>query len=332
MSKQNFYQASYLSQVRNIRKLALSALKQYPVRAESVDFINYGENATFKVTSKQGKKYLLRVHRENYHSKQAIQEELKWLDHLSKTTDLSIPVPVLSKNNHFIEEGFYKTVPNSRYCNLFHWVEGHFIYKSVNPKNIYCLGLLIAKLQKNAKNKKIKHRRYWDADGLVGSNPKFGVIDHLSGVSSQEQRIITQARKKVFSKLKSFEKKFPDRQGLIHADLHFGNFLFQKGHLGAIDFDDCGLGFYGYDLAIPVNALDYIIKTTQKKNGPKLINSIYEGYASVMPFDSNDQNMTAYFIAARKLCMLGWLQSRSDNPRLKKHLKDAVKKAVKSFK
>jgi hypothetical protein len=32
----------------------------------------------------------------------------------------------------------------------------------------------------------------------------------------------------------------PDAYGLIHADLHQGNYLFHGDEVGVIDFDDCG--------------------------------------------------------------------------------------------
>ena len=38
--------------------------------------------------------------------------------------------------------------------------------------------------------------------------------------------------------------------GLIHADLHLGNALFEAGEVKLIDFDDCGTGPRLYDLAV----------------------------------------------------------------------------------
>lgn len=38
--------------------------------------------------------------------------------------------------------------------------------------------------------------------------------------------------------------------GLIHADLHLGNALFQGGEVKLIDFDDCGTGPRLYELAV----------------------------------------------------------------------------------
>ena len=44
----------------------------------------------------------------------------------------------------------------------------------------------------------------------------------------------------------------PDAFGLIHADLHLENALFDGDAVRVIDFDDCGFGYWLYDLAVPL--------------------------------------------------------------------------------
>jgi Ser/Thr protein kinase RdoA (MazF antagonist) len=41
-----------------------------------------------------------------------------------------------------------------------------------------------------------------------------------------------------------------DSTGLIHADLHPGNALFWHDEVRVIDFDDCGFGYWLYDIAV----------------------------------------------------------------------------------
>ena len=38
--------------------------------------------------------------------------------------------------------------------------------------------------------------------------------------------------------------------GFIHADLHQWNYLFHGEEVRAIDFDDCGWGYFTYDMAV----------------------------------------------------------------------------------
>lgn len=325
--KRPFSKASYLSQVRRLRALAQKALAEYPIKVKSLNFIHHGENTTFRIQAISGQTFLLRIHRSDYHTKSAITEEMAWLKHLSKK-GLSVPNPVISKNGNLVETIEHTDIQGSRNCSVFKWIHGGFIRKSVKPRHMFEIGQLLADFQNNTPKSKTKSRLYWTAEGLVGSNPKFGSLDKLSGVSSKQQSAITNARKSIFKKLKHFEKKYPHRQGLIHADLHFGNIISTGKNLGAIDFDDCGYGFFAYDLVIPYISVQNSLGEKKKHLIPDYKKALIDGYKTKRKWDIDDEAIFPYLVTARKLLMLGWLSSRSDNPRLKKHLKGAVKKVL----
>ena len=88
-SKELIGRLDYKQQVRAFRHLALVALEQYKIFPSKVKFIQYGENATFKVHSSQGD-FLLRIHRNNYHSEAAIEEELHWLEYLNTRSEIPL--------------------------------------------------------------------------------------------------------------------------------------------------------------------------------------------------------------------------------------------------
>lgn len=325
-----FDQTTYLTQVRRLRVLAEEVIKQYPIRAASLNFIQYGENATFKIIDKNNKKYLLKLHREIYHSKQSLLEEHKWLFSLSNSASFSVPKPLRNFNKQSLVEIYSPKVPNFIYGDMFEWVEGRFIWKTIQANHVRKLGSVIGELQKQGKKVKIRHRHYWNTEGLIGTqNPKFGNIEKLNDLSKADQNKISLARKEIYKKLLSFEKANPDKIGLIHADLHFSNFLIQKNSVGVIDFDDCGTGFYGYDLIVPIFALEYLIESEKNKNLALLKEVLYEGYSEHMSLSQKDLEMIPYFLSARKLAMLAWLQSRSSNPRLKAQLIKGAKRTIK---
>lgn len=324
--KKPFNQSSYLAQVRRLKNLAGKALAEYPINMKSINFIHHGENTTFRVQGKNGQTYLLRIHRNDYHTKSAITEEMAWLCHLAKK-GLSVPNPVLSKRKNLVET-VESTDTGSRNCSVFEWIHGRFIGKSVKPRHMFEIGQLLADFQNHTPKGKTKSRQYWTADGLMGSNPKFGSLDKLSSTSTKQQKILTKARKSILKKLKQFENKYPNRQGLIHADLHFGNIVSTGKNLGAIDFDDCGYGFFAYDLVIPYISVQNSLGEKKKHLFPDYKKALIDGYKTKRKWDSDDETIFPYLVTARKLLMLGWLNSRSDNPRLKKHLKGAVKNAL----
>ena len=120
--------------------------------------------------------------------------------------------------------------------------------------------------------------------------------------------------------------------GLVHADLHFNNALQNKNGLGAIDFDDSGFGFYAYDLVIPILSMENILGEKRKAERPKFRQALLSGYKSVRTWDEEDEKILDVLIGARRLLMLGWLNSRADNPRLHKYFQEQLKKVVTLFK
>lgn len=317
-----FEQASYLMQVRRLRNLATNALALYPLKVEKLKFIHHGENATFLVRTTSGRKYLLRILRGGYHTTPAVLEELNWLAGLAEKK-IPAPRPIRSKNGSLLEFAKAPGIPNGRQCCIFEWVEGTFISKSVRPEHMYEVGALLARLQKSAP--RTRHRRYWDSNGLVGRKPKFGSVDKLSGVGPVTQAIVSRARPKVYAKLRAYERKFPKRFGYIHADLHFGNLLQTMNGIAAIDFDDSGYGFFVYDLVVPLMSARHILGKNRQREHETFKRALIAGYASQARWDEHDERILGHLVAARRITMLGWLSSRSENPRLKAYLKKSAR-------
>ena len=190
---------------------------------------------------------------------------------------------------------------------------------------------LIGRLHKRGRGRQIVERRYWTADGLVGTSPKFGSVERLPEVSPPDQKIISRGRRSTYDRLRRFEAAFPDKQGLIHADLHFGNVLLSEGRMAAIDFDDCGLGFLAYDLAVPLMSVEARLSKKPRGEFLSFRAALIEGYVRESTWDDDDEKILDSLMDARQLAMLGWLNSRSDNPRLRKVFTTAAARAIERF-
>jgi len=320
---------SHLAQVRRLTEVAEAALAQYPLRGARMHFIQHGENTTFRVEAGK-RRYLLRVHRAGYHSPEALHEELAWLRRLARVEGLAVPKPVRTVNGKSHAVVATIRLPEPRWCALLEWVDGTFLGKRMPEKRIHQLGSLMATLHEHARGQPCRHRRYWTAGGLLGKDPKFGRIDALTGISRRDQSRIDAGRRITLARLRAFEQKFPARRSLIHADLHFGNFVVQGDRLGAIDFDDCGLGLHAYDLAVPLSQLENMFLEDWGKF-LALYDSIQEGYALRGRWDSHDEAILPALITARRLVMIGWLESRSANPKFRKILAGSVERALAHF-
>ena len=324
---------SYLSQVRALRRLAYSALKQYPIKLKSLNFIQHGENTTFKVTGTKNEQYVLRIHR-NYYSDEALKEELKWIEKLSKLEDMLVPSPLKTITNKYLAKAFFKEDQSYRKITLLNWIDGTCIRKSVNSKHIILLADLIARLHNHTKKFQSKHRPLWDAEGLIGKSPQFGKIDSIEGLKDSDFKFLDDSRKVLLKKIKKYEKRQSEKMGLIHADLHFGNLLFNKRTISPIDFDDCGTGFHMYDLAVISESLFNRIesKMITKKKYEELISLLIETYSQKINITQEDFNIVNDLKLARSFVILEWLNGRKDNPRLKEMTLFRAKQTIRHLK
>ena len=98
----------------------------------------------------------------------------------------------------------------------------------------------------------------------------------------------------------------PSSFGLIHSDLHRGNLLYQRGGVAAIDFDDCGWGWFAYDLAT-------ILSSAERFGaGPRERDACLDAYARVRPLPPGADHLDA-FAATREALVMGFVLT-SQNP------------------
>ena len=69
--------------------------------------------------------------------------------------------------------------------------------------------------------------------------------------------------------------KGPDAYGLIHADLYPENVLFKAGKAYPIDFEDCGYGYWIWDIAVA------LCQWAWNKDWERMRDAFREGYAQV---------------------------------------------------
>jgi Ser/Thr protein kinase RdoA (MazF antagonist) len=243
------------AQVARIRRTAVQALTHYPIDEPRLTFITHGENTTFRVDSPGGR-FLMRVHRPNRHgrgvdSRTAVGSELAWLTALQADTDLSVPTPIRTRH------GEWTTVADGLVCSVLGWQNGRV--QSANPRPVHFrrLGGILARLHNHASTWTPPSgfvRMRWDWETFFGNTMEYGGVpaagcwDLLPTPVRTQFDEIARRMRTVMADLGSN----PDTFGLIHADLHLENALFEGDAVRLIDFDDCGFGYWQYDLAVPL--------------------------------------------------------------------------------
>ncbi len=117
------------------------------------------------------------------------------------------------------------------------------------------LGEIMAELHAHARAWKQPSwftRPAWDAEALVGDDPRWGAPDPEGLFGGDDRGALEACRAEVHARLDAIGAG-SDRYGLVHCDLAFENVLVaDDGSVVIIDFDDSGPSWYLHDFAVPL--------------------------------------------------------------------------------
>jgi Ser/Thr protein kinase RdoA (MazF antagonist) len=310
------------------------AIRQYALDTPHLCFLGHSDNITYRVEEPGGALYLLRLHRPslNYWAgirqlPEAITAELAWLEALALEGRFAVQKPVHTRSGELVGSlGIENEV--SIPVTLLTWLDGkHF--SAASPEavtQIERFGALVARMHEFAS--------HW-APPAGFFRPKYD-LDHFRrvlarllrgvdlGVFSEEiYWSLRAASQAILDEIGSLPDG-PEHWGMIHADLHVGNFLVAEGS-GAIipiDFSFCGPGHYLYDISV---CLAGGLKAS-------LVPAFLSGYRSVRPLPEEDfRAVEAYALTGR----LSYYAYQIDNPTerawLSRRLPEVVQNQVASF-
>ena len=294
-----------------IAELARRAMALYDSPAPlTFTLANISENTTYKVEAADGRCFALRIHREGYHSRDAIASELSWAAALRLDRVTATPVPVPGLNAEFIQSVSHERLTQPRHVVLFEWMSGKEpgIHEDLR-KPFEQLGEIAARMHIHSR----KWRRppfftrfIWNFETSLGEdNPHWGKWKNGLGVDSRIEAIFARTVRVIGQRLAIYGSE-PERFGLIHGDLRLSNLLVDGETVKVIDFDDMGFGWFMYDAATPVSFHEH------EPRVPELIEHWKTGYRRVAPLAFEDENEIATFVMLRRLLLVAWLGSHSE--------------------
>ena len=334
-------------QLNRLRRLAERAFKAYDMPAPHLTPLLHEDNTTFRVDHANGERYVLRIHRP-LRTVEAVRSEMTWLAALRRETEFVVPEPVPTRDGDLLTVSSVEGVPEPRICMLFRWVEGRFLDARLTPSHLERVGAFMAGLQLHGArfqppNDFVRGRldnltdqaRRLAARGASEAIAR-GQIDHpddetaavrlITEICSPEDgaRVAT-----LLGKVRETQRTVgqgPETFGLIHGDLHQGNYLFHADQVRAIDFDDCGYGYYLYDMAVTLSEVNW------RKNTPALRRSFLAGYRSVRDLSPEHEQYLDTFIALRDLQLMTWKIEMRDHPAFRTGWVSSVKEMLQDIK
>lgn len=293
----------------------LVALYDLPADIE-VFHLKYSENFTYRLESQaEQKKYVLRVNRPGYHSMTELTSELVWMKALKADTDIQMAGVFPGKNGALIQKLDFPAAADSYVCTLFSFVEGEGI-RGIDKERLVRyqeeIGSITAKLHNHAMswNKENQLPRFtWDFEDLFGETSRWGQWENSKVLTPVQKEILAGAVQIGKQRLEAYGKA-KDRYGLIHSDLNINNILVDGDCIKILDFDDCGYGWFLYDLATAVLEYDDTLQ--------EMIEAWVKGYERIRKLSEADRQEIATFVVLRKIVRIGWIASHADNDTVKR--------------
>ncbi|MDO8827556.1 aminotransferase class III-fold pyridoxal phosphate-dependent enzyme [Methylophaga sp.] len=274
----------------------------------NVSLLTVSENATYMVSDeKQMQRFIIRVHRPEYHSKQEIHSELLWIQSLREQALLNTPEPLTMRDGSLIAS--FKDNGVERYLVAFEFMPGKQPDEDESLiQGFEILGATSARLHQQARQWSLPegfNRKKWNFDSAFGANPLWGDWREAPGLDEEGQAILEQLCDVLEAKLDHYGES-PDRFGLVHADLRLANLLVDDKQLSVIDFDDCGFSWFIYDFASAVSFLE------TSPLLPELQRAWVRGYKSIAPLSAEGEAMISTLVMFRRLLLTAWVASHPE--------------------
>jgi Ser/Thr protein kinase RdoA (MazF antagonist) len=293
--------------VSSFEAFAHAALPAYGLDpAAEVTLLNVSENGTFRIDDPVQGRSVIRVHRTGYHVKEAIHSELAWITALRADDVVRTPafIPSVSGEDVVIsrlDDG------GERFVVRFEWVDGAEPTEDRLAQDFEQLGAITAGLHQHSRawvRPEGFTRFVWGFDTSLGANGHWGRWQDGLGMGSQELQVLGRCADLLKRRLAAYGTA-PDRFGLVHADMRLANLLVRGDDVTVIDFDDCGLSWFMYDLGSSLSFIEH------EPYVPELVDAWVRGYRSVAPLGQADEDELSTFIMLRRLLLVAWIGSHS---------------------
>jgi Ser/Thr protein kinase RdoA (MazF antagonist) len=296
----------------HLQQLATESLALWDVVPSNATarLINVSENATYLVEAGAWKS-ILRIHRENYHTLNAINSELAWTEALREAGDIKTPGVYLGANTKAVQSAQVDALTSPRFMTMFEFIEGDAPSEEQDLAGPFEeLGEIAAMAHNHTigwKRPVPYERLVWNTDTVFGKDPTWGNWRDAPNVTASIAGVLEDVERTVIRRLENFGKS-RQQYGLIHADMRLANLIIADDGTRLIDFDDCGEGWFLYDFAAGISFIE------DRPEIPDLKAAWVKGYRKVRSLSNDEVDEIDTLIMLRRLALLAWIGSHIEAP------------------
>ncbi len=271
--------------------------------------LTISENATFLAEEPDGRRIIFRVHRPDYHTDAEIRAELAWISALARDQVVVTPAPIPALDGRLLLA--FPDGETERLVVAFTYMQGCEPDAGSDLVRWYGhLGEITARLHLHAGSWTRPPdftRKIWDFGTIIGAKAHWGDWRRAAGLDAAGTAVLEQVAV-LLNDQTGFYGHEPHRFGLVHCDMRAANLLVEGDRLAVIDFDDCGLSWYGYDFAASISFMEH------EPCVPALTQAWVQGYRRVARFSAEDEAMLPVFVMLRRLQLTAWIASHGETP------------------
>lgn len=299
---------SYEEQIIRLEQVVDALLPCYGIRSAQRTLLQYENNAVYRVVAPDGEPLVARVATPSGRSAEEQRSEMQWLEMLRRETDLAVPEPVPNLDGALVTPITLGAAIEVHQCVVLRWVCGELPTPGLSPALLERLGAFTGELHRQAERFAPPSgfvRPRWDWERLFGARSILHNEEAMATLAPAQHAALEAAGERIRRALTS-PGKDALREGLIHRDLHRDNILICDGEVGVIDFDDCGFGYYLFDLACVLDSFHRRIAT-----GPADYQlqreALLRGYDRVRPLPSELDEHLGIFMAMRDMVTIDFI-------------------------
>ncbi len=265
----------------------------------------------------------LRLTEPSHRGEAQLKAELDWMTHLEKK-GIRLASPRLSANGNYVEPvGFEGKV---FYTSAFQQANGERLAepegftRPVLEKWGRLLGEMHAATSSYRPSSAIQKRPQW--------NEEQNYLHIRKSIPKSDGKLFER-----FQDLQAWMDPLsqgPAEYGLVHADLHHGNFHVDPlGEFTVFDFDDCHYHWYGYDIAVPIFHIEYTLwRKGASQSWESLSDAFWRGYLSAHALSERWIQSVPRFLEYRTFVLYCWNLANLKNDDLDRNSKDWMEKAI----